>query len=464
VAEDNGPGRAATGGRAAAPEAPPAAEPRPGRAPGDPRKARRRRQWFIAGVFLAPALVLLGFLVVYPIFYTVYRSMFDQAGNTFVAADNYAEVFTSGRMLTALRNNAIWVGVVPPVVTGLGLTFAVLTERIRWATAFKVAIFMPLAISFLSAGVMWKLMYERNPERGFLNAGVQGAVGLVSRPGDYTGARPSEENLLQPRGQAMESASEFSPGDTAQLGLVAISPDMVPDAAQPASAPQPASGAIAGLVWLDFAPGGGGEKGQPDQSERGLPGVRVQAVSDGQAVATAITEDDGTFVLEDLGPGSYVLRLPKENFRPPFGGVAWLGPTLVTPAVIGAYVWIYVGFAMVIIGAGLAAIPRDVLEAARVDGATEWQVFRRVTVPLLAPVLGVVFVTLMISALKVFDLVLVIPPLSTQVDANVLALEMWRQSFGGGRNHGLGSALAVLLFVLVVPAMALNVRRFRSEG
>jgi alpha-glucoside transport system permease protein len=130
--------------------------------------------------------------------------------------------------------------------------------------------------------------------------------------------------------------------------------------------------------------------------------------------------------------------------------------------VIGAYVWIYVGFAMVIIGAGLAAIPRDVLEAARVDGATEWQVFRRVTVPLLAPVLGVVFVTLMISALKVFDLVLVIPPLSTQGDANVIALEMWRQAFQA-RQHGVGSALAVLLFVLVVPAMALNIRRFRAE-
>ena len=104
------------------------------------------------------------------------------------------------------------------------------------------------------------------------------------------------------------------------------------------------------------------------------------------------------------------------------------------------------------------------LEAARVDGATEWQVFRRVTVPLLAPVLVVVLVTLMINVLKVFDLVLVIPPGSTQYDANVLALEMWRVSFGGGRDQGLGSALGVLLFLLVLPAMLFNIRRFRREN
>jgi alpha-glucoside transport system permease protein len=137
---------------------------------------------------------------------------------------------------------------------------------------------------------------------------------------------------------------------------------------------------------------------------------------------------------------------------------------LVTPAVIGAYVWIWAGFAMVVIAAGLAAIPREVLEAARVDGASEWQVFRRVTVPLLAPVLLVVLVTLVINVLKVFDLVLIIPPGSVQDDANVLALEMWRVSFGGARDQGLGSALGVFLFVLVLPAMLFNIRRFRQES
>ena len=91
---------------------------------------------------------------------------------------------------------------------------------------------------------------------------------------------------------------------------------------------------------------------------------------------------------------------------------------------------------MIVIGAGLAAIPREALEAARVDGANEWQVFRRVTGPLLWPVLLVVLVTLMINVLKIFDLVFVIAPGSSQDDANVLALEMWRVSFGGATEPG----------------------------
>ncbi len=134
-----------------------------------------------------------------------------------------------------------------------------------------------------------------------------------------------------------------------------------------------------------------------------------------------------------------------------------------TPAIIVSYIWIWAGFAMVVIGAGLAAIPRDVLEAARVDGANEWQVFRRVTVPLLMPVLAVVFVTLIINVLKIFDIVLVTAPGAVQDDASVVALEMWRRSFGGAQDQGLGSTLAVFLFVLIIPFMWLNIRRFRAE-
>jgi alpha-glucoside transport system permease protein len=118
---------------------------------------------------------------------------------------------------------------------------------------------------------------------------------------------------------------------------------------------------------------------------------------------------------------------------------------------------------MVVIGAGLASISREVLEAARTDGSTEWQVFRRVTVPMLAPVLSVVFITMLINVLKVFDIVLAVAPGSSQADASVIALAMWRTSFGGINDFGLGSAIAVLLFLLVIPVLALNVRRFRRE-
>src|SRR4029450_3906732 len=113
---------------------------------------------------------------------------------------------------------------------------------------------------------------------------------------------------------------------------------------------------------------------------------------------------------------------------------------------------------------GLAAIPRAVLEAPRTDGANEWQVFRRVTVPLLAPVLTVVFVTMLINVLKVFDIVISIAPGSVQDDATVLALSMWRTAVGGSNAFGRGSAIAVFIFLLVIPILALNVRRFQREA
>jgi alpha-glucoside transport system permease protein len=119
---------------------------------------------------------------------------------------------------------------------------------------------------------------------------------------------------------------------------------------------------------------------------------------------------------------------------------------------------------MVIIAAGLSAIPRDTLEAARTDGATEFQVFRRITVPLLAPVLTVVFVTQIIAVLKIFDLVLAIAPGSSRDDATLLAFEMWRRSFSGQNLYGLGSAIATFLLLLFIPFLIVNVRRFRTEA
>ncbi|MFD0744691.1 carbohydrate ABC transporter permease [Phytohabitans flavus] len=158
------------------------------------------------------------------------------------------------------------------------------------------------------------------------------------------------------------------------------------------------------------------------------------------------------------------MAIGRDTFAAPFEGVDWLGPKLITPTIMIAYTWMWAGFAMVLIAAGLAAIPRDVLDAARIDGASEWQVFRRVTVPLLAPVLTVVLVTMVVNVLKVFDIVMAVAGESTQDDANVIALAMWRTSFTGANNYGLGSAISVVLFLLVLPALALNIRRFRREG
>ena len=141
----------------------------------------------------------------------------------------------------------------------------------------------------------------------------------------------------------------------------------------------------------------------------------------GKKIGSTTTADDGTFKFESVGPGQHQVDIGASTFAKPFGGVSWLGAKLITPSVIIAYIWIWAGFAMVVIAAGLAAIPRETLEAARTDGATEWQVFRRVTVPQLAPVLSVVFITLLINVLKVFDIVIAVAPQSVQDDANVIA-------------------------------------------
>nr|WP_312926719.1 ABC transporter permease subunit [Thermocatellispora tengchongensis] len=441
----------ATGG----PAAPTAASARTARLGPSPR---------LAILFLLPALILLGAMVVYPIIYSIFRSLYDAPGDTFVGLSNYGTIFSDPSTLTTIRNNLIWVVVAPILVTTLGLIFAVLTERIKWATAFKLIVFMPMAVSLMASGVIFRLVYDQDPDKGVANAVITTVRDVFGSSTGYPGARP-RENDQSPLVQngAVVTRQAVQAGQPVALPLVGIRPDALPDDAAPAKAPAQSGGGLAGTVWLDFAPGGGGQAGQVDPNERGLPGVTVEALQNGAVKGTTTTAADGSFSFTGLPAGEYTLRLPPSNFTAPFNGLSWLGPTLITPAIIGAFVWVWAGFAMVLIAAGLASIPRDALEAARIDGATEWQVFRRITVPLLSPVLLVVFVTMIINTLKVFDLVFVIAPGSVQQEANVIALEMWRVSFGGGNNQGLGSALAIFLLVLVLPFMILNIRRFRRE-
>ncbi|WP_345748928.1 sugar ABC transporter permease [Streptomyces sp. ODS28] len=423
----------------------------------------RSRPW-VAACFLLPALVLLGALVVYPIGYSLYRSVFDAAGSGFVGLKNYGEMFTDPTILTAFKNNLIWVIVAPSVATALGLIFAVLTERVRWGTAFKLIVFMPMAISMLAAGIIFRLVYEQDPHRGVANAIWVGVHDTFTESSAWPGAHPRPNTDLKPAGGgSFRTASAVSSAHPANLPLVGVLPKDAAGAHLAKPAPKAEGGGVSGTVWLDFTPGGAGTPGRIDPKEKALSGITVQAVKGGSVVASAKTGDDGTYRLPAKADGAR-LTLPASNFAQPYNGVDWLGPTLVTPAIIGSYVWMWAGFAMVLIAAGLAGIPRELLEAARVDGAGEWQVFRRVTVPLLAPVLAVVLVTLMINVLKIFDLVYIIAPGSTQENANVLALQLYLSSFGTGADQGVGSAIAVVLLLLVVPVMVLNVRRLRRES
>ncbi|MEU5202038.1 sugar ABC transporter permease [Streptomyces pseudogriseolus] len=437
----------------------------PTAAPAAPRsrKSVTGTRRTVAALFLLPALVLLGALVVYPIGYSVVRSFYDQSGDSFAGIDNYRALFTDDGIRTALKNNVIWVVFAPTIATALGLVFAVLTERVRWGTAFKLVVFMPMAISMLAAGIIFRLVYDQDPDKGVANAVWVGVHDTFAQSSAFPKAHPGRESPLEPAGGgAFVTKGTVSAGDTVTLPLVGVAPDAMPDGAAPAAAPKPEGDRITGSTWQDFTRGKGvGALNQVDASELGYAGMRIEAVKDGAVVETATAASDGTFSFSSKADGAH-LRLPASNFKEPYNGLDWLGPSLVTPAIIGSYIWMWAGFAMVLIAAGLAGMPRELLEAARVDGANEWQVFRRVTVPLLAPVLAVVTVTLMINVLKVFDLVFIIAPGSSQDDANVLALELYRKGFASDQP-GVASAIAVFLLLLVIPVMWFNVRRLRRE-
>lgn len=397
-------------------------------------------------------------------FNTVVRSFFDRSGRHWVGFGNYIALFTSDFLVTAIKNNALWVAVVPAIVTSFGLVLAVLTERISWGTAFRLIVFMPMAISLFTAGVIWRLVYEKEPDRGALNAAIAAGQEALRPVGELAEAVPSSDAVRRHPTGGLAPAERLRPGDVALLGLTQIPTSDVRKGAVDAERPVSLESGISGVVWRDFRPGGG-NPGTVERGELGLPAVAMELRDErGAILSETTTTTDGTFAFEGVPRGTYVVVIAAQNFARPFQGVSWLGASLVTPAIMIAYTWVWTGFALVVIAAGLAVLPRELLEAARLDGASESQVLRHITVPLLTPTLTAVFVTMLINVLKVFDVVLAIAPGSVQDDANVIALAMWRTAFGGKNDFGLASAIAVLLLALVLPSVFLNMRRFRREA
>lgn len=144
------------------------------------------------------------------------------------------------------------------------------------------------------------------------------------------------------------------------------------------------------------------------------------------------------------------------------GPISWLGdPGFVNASLIAVGIWGSVGFATVILSAAIKSISSEVLEAARVDGANEWQVFRRIILPLLMPTIFVVGTTIVITALKSFDIVFTVT--NGNFGTDVIAREMWQQMFTPPGNFGRASAVAIVLLLAIIPFMAVNVRRFREQ-
>ncbi|MXX64016.1 MAG: sugar ABC transporter permease [Acidimicrobiia bacterium] len=257
---------------------------------------------------------------------------------------------------------------------------------------------MPMAISFVGAGVIWRFMYlardPSKPQTGVLNSLW---VGLG--------------NLSLSRGPGFWIAVVLV------LGLAAWLAGLAMRAWQAGERGIGAGSAICALplVWFAYA------------LWQGIGGYKV--LENGQTVASTIT-----FTQES-----------------PFNNV-WLMLVLI---------WIQTGFTMVIFSAAIKAVPAELIEAARVDGATESQAFWRVTIPQIAPTIGVVVTTLIVLVMKVFDIVKVMTNgnFGTQVVAN----EMWQRAFTE-LNFGLGSALAVLLFLAVLPIIYMNIRRMQKAA
>ncbi|MEA2622955.1 MAG: alpha-glucoside transport system permease protein [Chloroflexota bacterium] len=286
-----------------------------------PTKSQARvRPW----LWLAPALIFLFIFLIYPTINTFVLSFQDRASKNFIGLDNYAFFFTNGDTLTSLRNSLLWLVFLTFIAVGGGLLAAILFDRVRYEAFAKSLIFMPLAISFVGAGVIWKFMFEYRPpgapQIGTLNAAV---TSLGGEP----------------------------------------------------------------IAWLQNAP-------------------------------------MNTFML----------------------------------IIVAA--WIWTGFAMVILSAALKSISTELLEAARVDGATELQVFRNITFPLLLPTIAVVSTTMIITALKAFDIVYVMT--NGAFDTEVVANRMYKELFNFGQP-GRASAIAIILLLCTVPFMIYNIRRFRDQ-
>jgi alpha-glucoside transport system permease protein len=287
-------------------------------------------------LYLSGALLIMLVFIVYPTLNTVMLSLKDKTGTESAAVDcvpgqpcwgtleNYRYAVTDPEMTQALRNNALWLLLMVPGTVGAGLLFAVLTDRVRYERLAKTIIFLPMAISFVGASIIWKFVY-------YLESGAGAQIGVLNASIAALGGNP--------------------------------------------------------IPWLT----------------------------------------NSNWMVNNLS--------------------LWI---------VG--VWLWAGFCMTILSAALKSVPVEILEASRVDGATEWQVFWRIMFPIILPTVTVVTTTMVINVLKIFDIVFVMT--NGLNGTEVIANRMFKFIV---TNQGRSMAIAVLLIVLTIPIMIINVRRFQEQ-
>ncbi len=155
-------------------------------------RGRRTDRW-TAYIYLLPTLLLLAVGLVYPGLRTIWESFFNAAGDAFIGLDNYKTIFTDGDQLTVLRNTVFWVLVTPFVATGVGLLYAILVDKSRFESAAKALIFLPMAISFVGASIIWKFVYEYRPDQGNVKQ-----IGLLNQVLVWLGGSPQQWLVTSP--------------------------------------------------------------------------------------------------------------------------------------------------------------------------------------------------------------------------------------------------------------------------
>ena len=365
-------------------------------------RANQIRPW----LFLAPALVALGLYLAYPVFATLWLSVHKQlAGGAeeFVGFANYSQMMSEDKFWESMRNNMLWLIVVPAASTAFGLLAAQLTDRIRWGNLAKSLIFMPMAISFVGASVIWKLIYDTRPVDQ-VQIGILNAVWL-----------------------------QFEGGFWSVL-VVQIIPALFVAAF---------AVAVAWIGWLIARP--------LLQGERNGGGLWVLI---GRVVVAAIAIWL-VYVLVMWVIGIFTADLtygqPQTWLTVPFWNNFFLMIVLI---------WIQTGFAMVILSAALRGVPEDTIEAAIVDGANPFQIFFKIKVPQIMGTIVVVWTTITIVVLKVFDIVLAMT--NGQWETQVLANYMFDKLFRAN-DWGVGSAAAMVIMLLVTPILVWNVYNARKE-
>ncbi|MFD0584953.1 hypothetical protein [Dactylosporangium darangshiense] len=287
----------------------------------------RSARFSTAAWFLAPAVLLVVALIAFPVGHTLWLSVHDAAGRDSVGLANYVDVLTAAQIRRALLNNAVWIVVAPNLVTATGLLVAVLAQKVRRSTAFRVVLFMPMAISLVSAGVTFRLVYDESPDRGVLNAVVVGIHDTFKPPSRYHGAQARDGQAVVSYNGGLQTSRTVAADETVLLPLVGLAPRQLPKSAtQAGSDTSIMESGVHGVVWSDFT-ATGGRPGTVDAGERGLPDVAVEVLRDGTVVARTRTAADGTFVVPELTGQGYVVRLAADNFTEPFVGLTWLGPS-----------------------------------------------------------------------------------------------------------------------------------------